>query len=326
MINIKNICKTYETKEGKGLFGKKLRRKVQAVTNVNMKIEKGMIVGLLGLNGAGKTTIIKMISGIIEPSSGSINMDEIDVIKNHMKAKERINLIAGGERNIYWRLTSRENLEYFGSLYGLKRDVLNSRINEIVEIVGLKGSEDIPVEKLSKGMKQRLQIARGLINDPHYIFLDEPTLGLDVLIAKELRGYIKKLANDENKGILLTTHYISEAEELCDYIYVIDKGCIITEGTPQDLKGLFKTDYDFNLIVSKLDPVVNDDLMVLFNNSNAIYTIDDSKLTISIKSKTNIMPDVIKLLVNNHIEIIEMKSNDLNLENILISIIEEGRR
>ena len=161
-------------------------------------------------------------------------------MKNHLWVKERINMISGGERNLYWRLTAQENLRYFGSLYGIGKKELEERIGELLKTVGLEEAKDIPVERYSKGMKQRLQIARGLINEPEYLFLDEPTLGLDILIAKEIRELIHSLAKERGKGILLTTHYISEAEELCDYIYVLDQGQIIARGTKEELKEIFK--------------------------------------------------------------------------------------
>lgn len=173
---------------------------------------------------------------------GFFTMNGVDAVKNHRWVKERINVISGGERNLYWRLTAIENLKYFGSLYGLSGVKLKEKIAELLKIVGLEEAEDIPVERYSKGMKQRLQIARGLINDPEYIFLDEPTLGLDIVIAKEIRTMIKELAQEGEKGVLLTTHYISEAEELCDYIYVLDKGRMIAQGTKEELKDLFASE------------------------------------------------------------------------------------
>ena len=236
----KNLVKNYMIKE-KGLFKRK-RKIVPAVQDISLEIPKGKIIGVLGINGAGKTTTIRMLASIIEPSSGTLTMNGVDAIKNHLLVKARINVISGGERNLYWRLTAKENLKYFGSLYGLSGIGLKEKIAELLKIVGLEESADIPVERYSKGMKQRLQIARGLINDPEYIFLDEPTLGLDIVIAKEIRTLIKELASKEKKGILLTTHYISEAEELCDYIYVLDKGKIIAQGTKGELKDLFTSE------------------------------------------------------------------------------------
>lgn len=237
-IEAKHLVKDYVLKEKVGFLQPKKTKVIHAVKDISIEIPKGGIVGVLGINGAGKTTTIRMLASMIIPTQGSVTMNGVDAIQNHLWVKERINLISGGERNLYWRLTAKENLEYFGSLYALSGDVLRDRIKELLKLVELEEAADIPVERYSKGMKQRLQIARGLINDPEYIFLDEPTLGLDIMIAKEIRELIRGLAVKKNKGILLTTHYISEAEELCDYIYVLDKGEVIAEGTKEELRSL----------------------------------------------------------------------------------------
>lgn len=237
-IEAKHLVKDYVLKERVGFLKPKKTKVIHAVKDISIEIPKGRIVGVLGINGAGKTTTIRMLASLIIPTQGSVTMNGVDAIKNHLWVKERINLISGGERNLYWRLTAKENLEYFGSLYGLSGNVLKDRIKELLKLVELEETADISVERYSKGMKQRLQIARGLINDPEYIFLDEPTLGLDIMIAKEIRELISELATQKNKGILLTTHYISEAEELCDYIYVLDKGEVIAEGTKEELRSL----------------------------------------------------------------------------------------
>ena len=240
MIQAEHLSKTYVLKEKSHLFGKKKVRQISAVRDISLEIPKGKITGVLGINGAGKTTTIRMLASLITPTSGSLTMDGVDAVKNHLWVKERINMISGGERNLYWRLTAQENLRYFGSLYGIGKKELEERIGELLKTVGLEEAKDIPVERYSKGMKQRLQIARGLINEPEYLFLDEPTLGMDILIAKEIRELIHSLAKERGKGILLTTHYISEAEELCDYIYVLDQGQIIARGTKEELKEIFK--------------------------------------------------------------------------------------
>ena len=159
-----NLAKNYVIKE-RGLFGRK-KKIVSAVKDISLEIPKGKIIGVLGINGAGKTTTIRMLASIIAPSSGTLTMNGVDAVKNHRWVKERINVISGGERNLYWRLTAIENLKYFGSLYGLSGVELKEKIAELLKIVGLEEAEDIPVERYSKGMKQRLQIARGLINDP----------------------------------------------------------------------------------------------------------------------------------------------------------------
>lgn len=236
MIELKNVKKTYKTKYQKNFFVSE-KVEVQAVKGIDMTIEKGKITGLLGINGAGKTTTVKMIATLLSPTEGEIIVDGFSVKKDEMIVKSKLNMIAGGERMIYWRLTARENLNYFGSLYGLSGLKLKSRVDEMLKKVGLWEKADIPVEKYSKGMKQRLQIARGMLNDPDYILLDEPTLGLDVQIAKEMRAFFKELKED-GKGILLTTHYMQEVEELCDFIYILHDGEIIQKGTPMEIVAL----------------------------------------------------------------------------------------
>ena len=203
---VKDYILKEKIKEKSGLFGSKQKRVIHAVKDISLEIPQEKIIGVLGINGAGKTTTIRMLASIIAPTSGSLTMNGVDAVKNHLWIKERINVISGGERNLYWRLTAKENLRYFGSLYGLSGDDLNKRIAYLLRTVGLEEAANVPVERYSKGMKQRLQIARGLINDPIYLFMDEPTLGLDIVIAKEIRNLVSDLAHKEGRGILLTTH------------------------------------------------------------------------------------------------------------------------
>lgn len=234
MLSAVNLRKVYVTKEKQGVFRTR-KKEVVAVKSLDLQIQPGEIVGLLGINGAGKTTTIKMLSTLLMPTAGNIEIDGINALKDPMKVKKRVNMIAGGERMLYWRLTARENLAYFGSLYGLSGKTLTERINDLLKAVDLGAAADTPVERYSKGMKQRLQIARGLINDPSYLFLDEPTLGLDAPIAKHLREHIRDLAVQEGKGILLTSHYLSEVESLCERVYIIDKGELVLHDTPEKI-------------------------------------------------------------------------------------------
>ncbi len=240
MIEVNSLRKIYEVKRREKFFSIK-KEKIEAVKNISLRMEKGGIVGLLGINGAGKTTTIKMLTTLIEPTEGTYTFDGIDAIAHPDIVKRQINMIAGGERMIYWKLTAYENLWYYGQLYGIENNLLKKRIEELVKLVGLEGKADLPVETFSKGMKQRLQIARGMINDPKYIFLDEPTIGLDAIVTQELHKEIRRLAKEKEKGILLTSHYLSEVEELCDYIYLVNAGELVFEGTKKDL-----TDYVFS--------------------------------------------------------------------------------
>ena len=264
---VKDYILKEKIKEKSGLFGRKQKRVIHAVKDISLEIPQEKIIGVLGINGAGKTTTIRMLASVIAPTSGSLTMNGVDAVKNHLWIKERINVISGGERNLYWRLTAKENLRYFGSLYGLSGDDLDKRIAYLLRTVGLEEAANVPVERYSKGMKQRLQIARGLINDPIYLFMDEPTLGLDIVIAKEIRNLVSDLAHKEGRGILLTTHYISEAEELCDYIYILDKGRIIAEGTKEQLKGLLA--YEPKVVTSVQEPSLEETLIEIINRCNS---------------------------------------------------------
>lgn len=323
MLVAKNLKKIYEIKQKTKIwsFGKKINK--DAVNDISLQIDKGTIVGLLGMNGAGKTTTIKMLTTMIEPTSGQINIDNIDAVKDPISAKRIINLIAGGERNIYWRLTGKENLEYFGRLYGITENELNKRIDEVLNVVELYDVKDVPVEKYSKGMKQRLQIARGLINDPQYIFLDEPTLGLDIIIAKELRKYIKKLANEKKKGILLTTHYISEAEELCDYIYVIHSGKIIAEGRPDDIKSQYIRQYKSKFEVDTLNNDLKENLMKLNEETSIKIIFDEENDFFEVLAPQDMTVDIIKIIENNHGSLLKVLTLEPTLEDALLNMIGE---
>ena len=198
MICVTDLKKTYEVKRRDNFYVSH-KEKIHAVKNISMRMEKGEIVGLLGINGAGKTTTIKMLTTLLEPTAGTYDFDGIDAVKYPQKVKQQINMIAGGERMLYWRLSAYENLWYYGQLYGIENAVLKERIQALLQMVGLWETANLPVESFSKGMKQRLQIARGLINNPKYIFMDEPTIGLDAVITADLHQQVKDLAKKAGK-------------------------------------------------------------------------------------------------------------------------------
>ena len=234
MLEATDLVKHYQVKEKSGWLRKQTKT-IQAVGGLSLQINRGEIIGLLGVNGSGKTTTIKMLASLLLPSSGTIRIDGLDALTHSQYVKQHVNMISGGERMLYWRLNAKENLMYFGSLYGMKGKMLKSRCDQLIDLVGLREAADIPVERYSKGMKQRLQIARGLINDPDYLFLDEPTLGLDAPVAKQLRQTVRMLARERNKGILLTSHYLEEVEVLCDRVYIIEQGKLLLQDTPENI-------------------------------------------------------------------------------------------
>ncbi|SHJ54077.1 ABC-2 type transport system ATP-binding protein [Hathewaya proteolytica DSM 3090] len=321
------LVKKYEIKIKDGLF-KREYKVVEAVKGISITIPHGKIVGLLGVNGAGKTTTIRMLSAIVKPTSGALTIDGVDAVKNYMSVKNKLNLIIGGERNLYWRLTAKENLEYYGSLYGIKKDELHERIDYLLNIVGLTEFKDVPIERYSKGMKQRVQIARGLINNPDYLFMDEPTLGLDIIIANEMRGYIKKLAEDQNKGILLTTHYISEAEELCDYIYIIDRGVIIAEGTKQELRNILCYNQQLDIITGKLTEEFLRELEDEFQGEKVklTYEEDNSNFKLKFVGNKEQWSGILNFMNKKNVSILDFETKEPDLENVLLAIIKDFRQ
>jgi ABC-2 type transport system ATP-binding protein len=214
------------------------------VEDISFQIQEGELFGLLGPNGAGKTTTVKMLTTLLIPTSGSASVKGFDIVARAEEVRKRIGFIFGGERGLYWRLSGIDNLRYFSSLYGIDPDVTKKRIPYLLEMVGLQGRGEEKVQGYSRGMKQRLHVARTLLHDPAVLFLDEPTLGLDPVGARDFRQVILNLQS-EKKTILLTTHYMFEADALCDRIAVINHGCIIALDTPGGLKAHVR---DLNIV------------------------------------------------------------------------------
>jgi ABC-2 type transport system ATP-binding protein len=232
VIEAIDLRRTYRTTTGV------IRRKpleVEAVRGISFAVEQGELFGLLGPNGAGKTTTIKMLITLLLPTSGEARVLGHDVVADAREVRKRIGYVFGGDRGLYERLSALDNLRYFGELYGVSGKAQRLRIDEVLELVGLKGREQERVEGYSRGMRQRLHIARGILHDPEVVFLDEPTIGVDPVGARELRQTISDLIAG-GKTVLLTTHYMFEADALCDRIAVIAKGEIVGEGTPEALK------------------------------------------------------------------------------------------
>ena len=233
MIEAIDLRRTYHTTTG---VIRRKRLDVEAVRGVSFAVERGELFGLLGPNGAGKTTTIKMLITLLLPTSGKARVLDRDVVDDAREVRKRIGYVFGGDRGLYERLSAHDNLRYFAELYGVSGAAQRKRIDEVVELVGLKGREKERVEGYSRGMRQRLHIARGILHDPEVVFLDEPTIGVDPVGARDLRQTIADLVA-VGKTVLLTTHYMFEADALCDRIAVIAKGQIVGEGTPEELKG-----------------------------------------------------------------------------------------
>lgn len=233
IIECSNVKRTYASRTRTGQ-----KRQTVALNGLNLQVPKGTVLGLLGPNGAGKTTTIRILSTLLIPDSGKATVAGFDVVKEAAQVRKKIGLILGGERGLYGRLTGKENLNYFAAINHLSTSLSRKRVDEVLAMVSLTEAKDRPVEQYSRGMRQRLHVARGLLTDPEILFMDEPTIGLDPVGAQELRGMIPAMIR-EGKTIVLTTHYMSEADELSDRIAIIDRGAIVAEGTPSDIKRKF---------------------------------------------------------------------------------------
>ena len=209
-------------------------REIVAVERVDLAVRQGTVFGLLGPNGAGKTTTIKMLSTLLIPSGGRAAVAGFDVIRQEREVRRRLGVVLGGDRGLYGKLSARDNLVYFGRLYGLPGRTLGGRADELLTLVGLADRADDRAEGFSRGMKQRLHLARALLHDPPVIFLDEPTIGLDPAAAVNLRQIVQALVPEHT--VLLTTHYLQEADELCDRIAIVDHGVVLVEDTPEGIK------------------------------------------------------------------------------------------
>src|SRR2546421_10153100 len=219
---------------------------VTALDEVSIQIRDGELFGMLGPNGAGKTTLIKILATLLLPTSGQALVAGHDVTKDPFPIRQVINMVSGGETSGHGLLTARENIWMFSQFYGVPSNVSNSRIDELMHIFGLWDKRNAKVRMLSTGQRQKMNMIRGFVTDPDILFLDEPTLGLDVDAARVIREYVMNWVRGQaGKTVLLTSHYMAEADQMCDRIAIIDKGRILACDTPANLKRMIRTETTF---------------------------------------------------------------------------------
>jgi len=315
-IEVKNLTREFETE--KGIF--------KALDNVNLKVSNGVIFGLLGPNGAGKTTLIRILTTLLLPTSGEAYVGGYNVVDEADKVRRIINLVSGGERPGYGIMTTEENLMYFAQIYGLGRREARERIMEISSLIDLGNFLHKKLNILSTGMIQKYALARGLLNNPDILFLDEPTLGLDVENARMIRYLIKKFVDEGIiKTILLTSHYMLEVEELCDYIAIIDKGRIIASGTVDQLKNMVEKEIIYNidiesLTIQKLGFLKEIDSVVGYS----VNTSNTRTARIRIIMSDEDISKVIDAIENNGIKILGIYRDQISLEDVFLKLVGRG--
>ena len=258
-IKTENLSRTYKIKGQKRSNGDKeagkskgeAKKVLTALAGVNLEVHEGELFGLLGPNGAGKTTLIKILTTLLAPSGGAAYVDGLDVVKQSQEVRRRINMVSGGETSGYGILTVRENLWMFSQFYGVSWKDAHRAIDEMLKIVELEDKANTRISSLSTGQRQRMNFCRGFVTDPKVIFLDEPTLGLDVNAARIVREFTRDwMSRHPDRTVLLTTHYMAEADELCDRIAIIDHGKVLACDTPTNLKRMLQKQPVFEIGVT----------------------------------------------------------------------------
>ena len=293
---------------------------VRAVVDLSLSIPRGQIFGFLGPNGAGKTTTIKMMCGVVIPDSGRVALLGRDVRRNRGTAMRQIGAVLEGARTTYWRLSAMENLMYFGRLKGVRGKYLKPRAERLLKELDLWERRNDDVKEFSRGMQQKVAIAAALMSDPPIVLLDEPTLGLDVESAQTVREWISQLAKVENKTVLLTTHQLAMAQELCDRIAIINEGRLIADRTIGELLSLFRRDY-YTIRVGGQ-----------FNGQGSlpeglILERGESETTISGDiADQDRLHQVLRCIREEGLPILSVQRSEPSLEHIFIELLQEDRK
>ena len=312
IIEVKNLMKSYKKRKSKEF--------IQAVSDVSFTVNKGEILGLLGPNGAGKTTTIKMICGLLIPDSGTITINGMNNREKRLGALKHISAVLEGNRNLYWRLTVRENLEYFAGNRGASRKEVSNQIDDLLESFNLKEKEKELVNRLSRGMQQKLAIAVAMLADSDVILLDEPTLGLDVETGYEVRELLRTIVDDYKRTIIISSHDMNVIQDLCDRTVIINDGKIVVDDKVENLMKLFEVRAYTITLGAVLSEQQQNILQQKFPEYE--YTADtmQSVLQIHLKKSDEIYDlfDVLKM-ENTPVESIDR--NTINFEQIFMKIV-----
>jgi len=312
---------TREFSSRKGFLFREVTR-TEALRGIDLTVERGAIFGLLGPNGAGKTTFTKILSTLLLPTQGQAFVLGHDVVKEADWLRPRMGLVLGGERGLYNRVNARENLRYFADLYGIPLAERERRINEVLARVELEWAADRRVEEYSRGMKQKLHIARGILHRPQILFLDEPTIGLDPKSAREMRKLIRSLVAD-GVTIFLTTHYMFEAEELCPRLAVLSKGRIVAQDTVANLRQLVGGDRTLEAEDYGFDDREVESLRKLPGVSKILSEEFGPVSRLTLRLRTGeVTPDQVRAMLPSHPEI-SVRERRTSLEDVYLDLVEE---
>ena len=325
IIEVENLVKTYKLQRGKkGLIGsiKNLFNRdyeeVRAVDGINLDIKKGEIVGYIGPNGAGKSTTIKMLTGVLQPTSGSVQVNGFDPFTERIQNAFKIGVVFGQRNQLLWDISVQESFDLFKDVYEIPEDTYQKNLELFKQIIGLDDILDVQVRKLSLGMKMKANIISSLLHDPPVVFLDEPTIGLDVMVKHSIRKFLKKINEEKDTTVILTTHDMDDIEELCDRIIILDQGQILYNG---DLKGLKEEFITSSQLEVELKEEAN--LEELFKEDGFEVTRQDNELGWDILYPQDKQPGPIIKRVMDQAEVMDITLEDMSLEQIIKQLYEE---
>jgi len=304
-------------------------KEVVALEGVDLTVPNGELFGLLGPNGAGKTTLIKILTTLLLPTSGSARVQGLDVAADPQEIRRRISMVSGGETSGYGLLNVEENLWMFARFYGLDSKVARQRIDELISVVGLDEKRRTKISDLSTGLRQKMNFIRGFISDPDVVFLDEPTLGLDVAAARQVRDFVQGwMADHPDRTLLLTTHYMAEADELCDRLAIIDKGKLLALDTPANLKRRLRRETVFTLKVAPLGdrPVDKADMIEAVPGVRQATVTEQeglNQLSLILESD-DALSGVLEHLHRRGSSLLALEKRDPTLEDVFIDLVGRG--
>jgi ABC-2 type transport system ATP-binding protein len=300
MIKIESLTKS---------FGR-----IKALDDLNLEIKRGELLGIIGPNGAGKTTAIRMACCILKPDFGDINIDGISIHDDPIRIKSMIGYLPE-EPNLYERFKAKDLLKYFAELYGVPKNDIDGRIDDLLELVGMTERKNDRINTFSKGLRQRISVARTLVHDPEIIIFDEPTMGLDPATANSIRDFVRNLKG--NKTMILCTHYMAEADSLCDRVAILNKGKIIDVGTPGYLKSKIHGDVILKVRIQNLDHINSYKEQIMKFASVAAVDFVDGEYLISLKYR-NEMSEIVDLFGNN---VNSINTKEPTLEDVFINTV-----
>ena len=306
-IDARNVAKTFRA-------GVIRRRETPALRGVSLAVERGRIFGLLGPNGAGKTTLLSILATLLTPDRGDVRVLGVDVLRAPHLARRRLNM-ASGNASFLWNLRAPEILGFYGRLYGLSGAALSRRVEELIAVAELGPHRRVPYNELSTGLKQRLALAKSLLNDPELLFLDEPTLGLDPDVSVRLRRYIGSLRSERGMTIVLTTHYMREAEELCDEIAFIKGGQILARGTADELKRQIMLG---DIVAFRFDPGVSVALDRVPGVARVTGRDGWVECTVDLAAKR--LPELLRVLNSEGVVVRDMEVRKPDLEEVFVEL------